>query len=326
MKFFLKYITLILVIGTMTLYQASAQEQNFKLSPDTLNIEQNTTEKLTLIGTDINNLHGFSFTIDYDARYVSMGTNDIDTGDLFDGMSQDTHYVMEITESEVVSSCLSDSQAVAHRININLYLSNQDLSIDGTGSLLELSVHGDNLGSGEICINKDESSVDGDGISTEPTQVNVSQSADEVSLTVNLEGGKSTAQVETMQGSHTAQIQFTIAGNTESEIIDDSGVAQFKKASSYDIITITRPGYLKVSAEEVSSLPDSITLKAGDMNDDDVINILDLSAIAGKFNDSYSDTPSSVIEKMDYNNDKKVTISDLVLVAKNYGTEATNGF
>jgi len=65
-----------------------------------------------------------------------------------------------------------------------------------------------------------------------------------------------------------------------------------------------------VAGGVVNVMPD-VTLLAGDLNNDDVINILDLSFCAYHFNEVYADA--------DVNGDGIVDIFDIVLIGKNFG-------
>ena len=80
-------------------------------------------------------------------------------------------------------------------------------------------------------------------------------------------------------------------------------------------ITINRHGYL--SATTTTATPSDglgrVVLLAGDLNDDDIVNIFDITLIAGNLNLAPIDLA------YDYNADGIVSIADLALVAKNFG-------
>jgi hypothetical protein len=55
---------------------------------------------------------------------------------------------------------------------------------------------------------------------------------------------------------------------------------------------------------------------AGDVTGDNVVNIFDLTVVAGSLGAPVGN--STALETMDFNGDGVVTIADLALVAKNY--------
>jgi hypothetical protein len=86
-------------------------------------------------------------------------------------------------------------------------------------------------------------------------------------------------------------------------------------------ITADAPGYLlAVCTAPTITAPETplamLTLLSGDINDDNRVDILDLSAVANSFGQPASGLP------VDVNGDSVVNILDLSLIAANYGQGA----
>ena len=75
----------------------------------------------------------------------------------------------------------------------------------------------------------------------------------------------------------------------------------------------SHPGYLSAQVDLPVEDLGSTTLPAGDLNNDSIVNIFDLTYIATQYG---SDDPLA-----DINNSGQVDIFDLVFVAKNYQLE-----
>jgi PKD repeat protein len=83
-------------------------------------------------------------------------------------------------------------------------------------------------------------------------------------------------------------------------------------------ITASAPGYLQTTtscsgvAGEIRTLP-NVELRAGDVNGDCIVNILDLAAIGGCYGESATCNPTA-----DFTNDGTISMPDLVAAAVNY--------
>lgn len=140
----------------------------------------------------------------------------------------------------------------------------------------------------------------------------VGPAAPSIDFQVALEGGKSPITAPAVD------VTVTDLGNESLYNPNASGAVQTSGAGTlpYDSLEITRPGYIRYVVSDVSGFdPPLITLIAGDVNGDDVINIFDVMLVAANFN--LPVTPNN--EKMNFNSDSRITIADLALVAKNYG-------
>ncbi len=98
------------------------------------------------------------------------------------------------------------------------------------------------------------------------------------------------------------------------------GKYTFATTAGQHTLTFTRPSYLAKSATAQAVAGSTVTvstvtLLGGNVNGDNCIDILDLSAVASQFS-STTPTPATT----DINGDGRVDIVDVVLVAKNFGT------
>jgi hypothetical protein len=101
-------------------------------------------------------------------------------------------------------------------------------------------------------------------------------------------------------------------------VADMQGNIAIPYAAAYPTVTASRPGYLTARAVNLMPGADlgSVQLMAGDVTGDNVVNIFDLTVVAGSLGAPVGN--STALETMDFNGDGVVTIADLALVAKNY--------
>ena len=148
-----------------------------------------------------------------------------------------------------------------------------------------------------------------------------SPSAAGLTFQVALEGGK-------IPGDDNPNLNFptpgfmtdvAITAGVFVDVADAAGNITIPFAAGYPLVTATRPGYL--SAQAAGVLPGNnlglVTLMAGDVTGDNVVNIFDLTVVAGSLNAPVG--TSTALELMDFNADMVITIADLALIAKNYG-------
>lgn len=91
---------------------------------------------------------------------------------------------------------------------------------------------------------------------------------------------------------------------------DSTGAFEFTASQNYQCLRATKDAYMSAEQTLVQSDVGQIMLLAGDVNGDEVINILDIAAIAASF-----DTSNRAV---DVNADGVIDIFDIVLAAKNY--------
>jgi hypothetical protein len=110
----------------------------------------------------------------------------------------------------------------------------------------------------------------------------------------------------------------TVVAGVFVDVADPLGNIAIPYAAAYPTVTASRPGYLTARAVNVVPGDDLglVTLMAGDVTGDNVVNIFDLTVVAGSLGAPVG--TSTALEMMDFNGDGVVTIADLALVAKNY--------
>ena len=79
---------------------------------------------------------------------------------------------------------------------------------------------------------------------------------------------------------------------------------------TYQCLWAVRPGFLSAQRATPAGTLGSISLPAGDVNGDDVVNIFDMAVIAGRY--------GSGDAMADFNGDGVVNIFDLAMAAANY--------
>ncbi len=89
------------------------------------------------------------------------------------------------------------------------------------------------------------------------------------------------------------------------------GYFQLQPAQAIQCLSAVRPGFLGAQRSTPSGPLGTIVLLAGDMNGDNLIDIFDIAAVAGRYGGS---DPVA-----DFNGDRTVNIFDLVIAAINYG-------
>lgn len=102
----------------------------------------------------------------------------------------------------------------------------------------------------------------------------------------------------------------------------DDGRAYVPVPPPYESLSVERPGYLKAQGSNIEYADlYLVTLLAGDVNNDNVINIFDLTLMANALGSSTFDTSGNLIdplERMDYTGNSIIDIADLALVAGNF--------
>jgi hypothetical protein len=110
----------------------------------------------------------------------------------------------------------------------------------------------------------------------------------------------------------------TVVAGVFVDVADPQGTITIPYSPSYPTVTASRPGYLTARATNVLPGDDlgMVTLTAGDVTGDNVVNVFDLTVTAGSLGAPVG--TSTALEMMDFNADGVVTIADLALIAKNY--------
>jgi hypothetical protein len=146
----------------------------------------------------------------------------------------------------------------------------------------------------------------------------VGPAAPSIDMQVALEGGK--APFAVLPFAPAVDVAITDLGLVSNFAPNTQGSVQTSGAGTlpYDSVEITRPGYIRYLASNVSGFsPPLITLLAGDINADDSIDIFDILLVVANFNLPVNANN----ERMNFNSDNRITIADIALVAKNFGLE-----
>ncbi len=137
---------------------------------------------------------------------------------------------------------------------------------------------------------------------------------------VALEGGKQPGDDDPNTNFPTPEYftDVTVVAGPFVDVADQFGNIVIPYSTAYPLVTVSRPGYLTAQAVNVRPHDDLglVTLLAGDVTGDDVVNIFDLTVTAGSLNAPVGN--STALEIMDFNGDGVITIADLALIAKNY--------
>lgn len=116
---------------------------------------------------------------------------------------------------------------------------------------------------------------------------------------------------------------FEVYCNSGSRITDADGRCRFLvyPGKSYTA-TITKENYLKRSINAypapIGGSGHMVTVWAGDVNQDDAINMVDITKVAGSFNSLKGD--SRYNENYDFDMNDTINILDIIIVAKHFNT------
>jgi hypothetical protein len=141
--------------------------------------------------------------------------------------------------------------------------------------------------------------------------------------TAPAEADTATVSGQVLLSGQAASITVAIDNSGQSTIADAGGGFSIADVAAGEHTTITAdaPGYLPavctapgITAPETRLA--SVTLLSGDLNDDNQVDIFDLTAAASGYSQSDSGLPA------DANGDGQVNIFDLALIAVNFGQGA----
>ncbi|MBN1991636.1 MAG: hypothetical protein JW953_02960 [Anaerolineae bacterium] len=268
-------------------------------------------------------ISGFTLAIAYDASIVSP--SDVRPGALLPG-TKGVDYFFTVTNGGIGLNCGGDSSFL-----INFVVLEPRLTIEGSGSLVDILWRSDPDAAvddeARICLDGSDSLiVDNNGVKSRTAVVDtvgkitvIPQSI--FRFQILLEGGKNSGEVaDVVPEPIFTQITINNTYSCDGQGVDKDGFCAFNNATQEPpyFIQVNRTGYLEavVSLDEPTDAT-SILLLAGDLNNDNVVNILDIRQMAGLLGQTVG--PYTMAEAADYTSDDKLDIMDLVLVAKNYG-------
>jgi hypothetical protein len=278
-------------------------------------------------------ISGLTLAIGYDASIISPVK--VTEGDLLPG-TRGVDYFMTVRTGGGALECGGDSSFTVEIV----YFDPTD-TINGSGSLIEILWRSDPDAAvgdvGTICLDGTDSlAVDNGGfpaltpvpdvlgsIEIEPASIFTFQ--------IGLEGGKNSGlPVVAVPNNIFTQVIINDIFPCDGGGVNALGFCAFNNATASPPYTVevSRIGYLDAEAEfEDPHDSTSIWLWAGDLNGDNVINILDIQLMASLLGSTVG--PSTLSQAADYSGpaapgvapapDGVINIIDLVLMAKNFG-------
>jgi hypothetical protein len=302
---------------------------------DTTVAEDDGTVKTELVITGAEQINGFTLAIGYDSTIVNPDS--VQPGDLLPG-TQGVDYFYTVQTGGGALACGGNNS-----FTVNVAYFDRATFVEGSGSLVEIMWRADmaasNGMSGTICLDGatsqvvDNGSVPGPAVTDTTGTINVGP-ASLFSIQIGLEGGKNSGDVILAAPEEIYTI-VTVNGiyPCDGGAVDAMGFCTFNNATTSPPYTISvdRFGYLSADATFATGQDaNSIWLLAGDLNDDDVVNILDIQLMASLLNSPVI-TTSTLSAAADYTGagfapDDVINILDLVLIAKNFGADGpSNG-
>ena len=330
---------LVLALAAMAVIPAAAQGPDieaqavdfvdFAWNPDSTVVARGDgTVKTELVIIGAQQVSGFTLAIGYDASVVSP--DDIDPGDLLPG-TRGVDYFFTVQTGGAALQCGGDSS-----FTVNVAYFDPAETINGTGSVVDILWRSDPdaaVGdSTDICLDGTDSLVVDNGgfpslTAVPDTYGNITvEPANLFKVQIGLEGGKNSGDIF-LGVPEEVFTDVVINGiyPCDGGEVDALGFCAFNNATTsppYQV-SVSRFGYLNAEATFADG-PDatSVWLLAGDLNDDDVVNILDIQLIASLLGSPVG--ASTLSYAADYSGpgfvpDNQIDIIDLVLVAKNFG-------
>lgn len=338
-KKLLYVLLLVVAVGALMALPAAAQEPDvevqavdfidFLWNPDNTFVARQDGTVLTKLNVDgAQQISGFTLAIGYDASVVSPDS--IEPGALLPG-TRGVDYFWTVNPGGGALACGGDSS-----FTVNVVYFDPTETINGSGPVANILWRSDADAAvgdvGTICLDGATSLVvDNGGVPsvTPVPDVPATITIDPASIfkfQIGLEGGKNS-------GLAVVAVPFNIFTDvTVNGLypctgggVDALGFCAFNNGSvapPYQV-NVSRFGYLDAEASfDDPTDSSSIWLLAGDLNDDDVVNILDIQLAAGLLGSPVGAT--SLSQAADYSGpghvpDGVINIIDLVLVAKNFG-------
>lgn len=283
--------------------------------------------KLNVIGAE--DIYGFTLTIGYDSSVIKPQS--VEPGSLLPG-TKGVNYFFTVQTGGGPVACGGNS---SFKVNV-AYFNPSGPLINGTGDLLEILWRSDpDAAVGDVspvCLNPgipNSQVVDNGGFALGVPGAAGTITIDPPSIfkfQIALQGGKNSGLPEPAVPDFIfTDVVINGIYPCDGGSVDALGFCAFNNATTLPPYTIevNRRGYLDAEYDfDDPTDSTSIYLTAGDLNNDDVINILDIQLMASLIN-----TPvgvSTISRAANYTGpgfvpDAQIDILDLVLVAKNFG-------
>jgi hypothetical protein len=336
-------ILLLALVSLLTLLPVAAQEPDveaqivdfveFIWNPDTTVVARgdgSVRTELVMVGAQ--QVSGFSLVIGYNASVIKPDS--IDPGDLLPGTPGVDYFFTVQTGGNGVNC----EDGLDSSFTIHVAYFDPTVTIEGTGPVADITWRSDPDAAvgdvGYICLSGGDSLVvDNGGVPSLTPVVDtlgtiIIEPANLFKIQLGLEGGKNSGDVILAAPEEIYTI-VTINGiyPCDSGGVDALGFCAFNNATTSPpyAISVNRFGYLSAQATFAGGTDaTSIWLLAGDLNDDDVVNILDIQLLASLMGAPVVATSPTLLHAADYTGpgflpDNVVNIQDLVLVARNFG-------
>ncbi len=265
-----------------------------------LQLQRDQTGVTQVEAVNVANLYAIEFHLAYDPNLVEV----VDADANLPGVQIGIGSIFSSSQFFVIQNEAGNGQ-----INFSATLQAPASAFNGTGSLVEINWLG--LSPGQVAL-----VFSGVELSTQTGEV--------ISVTI-IDGQLQVAANALLQGQARLQGRSDHSGTTVTTAdrqmqTGPDGHFELEVDGSY-VLNLTAPGYLNArAAGDTGAIPNSatinlgsITLLAGEMTGDDLINILDLVFMANRYG---SNDPTA-----DINHDGRVNIFDLALTASNYGMQ-----
>lgn len=294
--------------------------------------------KLNIVGAQ--QISGFTIQVQYNASVINPVS--VEPGSLLPGTRGVDYFFMVQPGAAIDDNNACDGADTAFNVNVAYF--DPTVQINGTGDLFKVLWRSDPDAAvgdlGNFCVAGSASNVVDNGGAVGPAISDVTgtitiEPASVFAFQIGLEGGKNSG-LEEATSANDIVTEVTINGiyPCDGGAVDIDGFCTFNNTTSpppYEI-HISRRGYLDATMSfEDPQDASAVWLWAGDLNDDNVVNILDIQLMASVLNTPMTNSPLWV--SADFTGpgspptpDGAVNIIDLVLVAKNFGlTGPTDG-
>jgi len=290
-------VALILVVGLLTSGIAAAKAPPPVVYPNPSNsvLELGTATNIEIWVNDVSDFYGVEFELTFDNSILQALS--VGPGPAFTDYPNE----YEVVQSEILTDTI--------RFAASLLSTPKAAPLTGDLHVATITFQGIATGTSPLAW----------------TEVKVSNSSGQAISYAYLDGSIIVAILGDVQGyaylegrsNHSNSTVDIVNGTDASTVTSSSGYYLFTNVMNGTYaVSIAHDMYLDAegtctaSGSGTTTWP-AITLLAGDLNDDNVVNILDLSFCAAHFNTVYADT--------DVNGDGFVDIYDIVLIGKNFG-------